>query len=639
MCGFTGFWQLSSADNNESKATLARMADSLEHRGPDNRGFWFDDQAGICLAHRRLSILDLSQSGHQPKVSPSGRWIIVFNGEIYNHLELRDELNRSLNASSWCGSSDTETILSSLDAWGVVGTVQRLVGMFSFAVWDRKLRSLSLVRDRFGEKPLYYGWQQGAFLFGSELKALQQHPLFVKHIDRTSLAIYFRHNAIPSPYSIFSGIYKLPPGSYLTLSFEQLLSQNLPETCPYWTLANIIEEGKNTPFLHDEVAAVEVLEDLLIQAVSGQMMADVPLGAFLSGGIDSSLITALMQSISSSPVKTFSIGFTNPKFNEAVYAKDVANYLGTDHTELYVTSDDALSVVPLLPSIYDEPFADSSQIPTYLVSKLAKSSVTVTLSGDGGDELFGGYSRYFYAHHLWSVINSIPFQLRKPLGNLLFSILSLGFERASLGSKVDRFAKLLSTPDFLSCYQDLVSHWKSSSELILGSFETDSYLADKSEFAGLSIFEQMMALDSVSYLPTDILAKVDRAAMALSLETRIPLLDHRVAEFAWSLPLPLKARGNTGKWILRQLLYKYVPRELVDRPKTGFGIPIDTWLRGPLRVWANDLLNPSFIRKNGYLNSNVVDKAWNDHLSGRSNNGYLLWDILMWQSWCLSNGI
>jgi len=575
--------------------------------------------------------------------SASGRYEIVFNGEIYNHRTLRATLEAAAFGVPWRGHSDTETLLAAIEAWGLQRALQHCVGMFALALWDRNSRRLSLARDRAGEKPLYYGRVGTAFVFGSELKALQAHPAFHGEVDRGCLALYLRHCYIPEPLSIFKGIQRLPAGSILEV--DEFGSFCTPE--PYWNLHSVVEAGQRAPFGGSDREAIDMLERVLVDAVAKQMEADVPLGAFLSGGIDSSLVVALMQRQSARRVRTFTIGFTEPEYDESAHARAVAQHLGTDHTEFRVTPAESMAVIPRLATMYDEPFADSSQIPTFLVAQLARRHVTVSLSGDGGDELFGGYNRYVWARRVWGAGRLLgPLRgasarsLRALNPETWTRVLALGkpflpsrWRAAQPGDKIHRIADLLdcSQPEL---YRMLVSHWMHPSDLVLGSAEPASPLTQLMAQTGTRCFEeQMMWWDFMTYLPGDILVKVDRAAMAVSLETRVPLLDHRVIEFAWSLPLNMRVRAGEGKWLLRQLLSKYVPRALTDRPKTGFGVPLDGWLRGPLRDWAESLLDDSRLRDEGFLNPAPVRRAWLDHVSGRRNRAHWLWDILMFQSW------
>ena len=644
MCGIAGFWR-TKRGAEEPLEILDRMGAALAHRGPDDSGTFHDGVTGIGLAFRRLSILDLSPEGHQPMYSTSGRYVIIFNGEVYNFQEIRSELA----SRAWRGHSDTEVMLAAIEQWGVERAIRRFVGMFAVALWDREQRKLYLVRDRLGIKPLYYGYVEGDLVFGSELKAIRQYPDFQPHIDRDVLSLYLRHNYVPSPHCIYKGLYKLQPGHVLTLSS----GQTAPESHPFWSVEDVTKEGLRSPFAGSEAEAIEQLRHELLAAVRLRMIADVPLGAFLSGGIDSSTVVALMQAQSSRPVKTFTIGFHEDRYNEATYARRVAAHLGTDHTELYLTPQDALNVVPLLPSMFDEPFSDSSQIPTFLVSKLARESVTVSLSGDGGDELFGGYDRYLLTKRRWNLVRQIPAPARRVAAAVLRTVPAAGIDRSfhflrwavpnklrllSPGSKAHKLAAILSVGSPEALYYQALSHWESPTEVVRNSREPRTVLESISESSWpANIEEVMMLIDQVNYLPDDILTKVDRASMAVSLEARVPLLDHRVVEFAWKLPLHFKIRKGCSKWILRQILYKYVPPELVERPKMGFGVPIDSWLRGPLREWAEDLLSVRSLEQHGLLNAHPIRLKWQEHLSGVRNWQYLLWDILAFQDWFRHN--
>lgn len=653
MCGFAGFLNLNGGLNADMACSVASsMAAALRHRGPDDEGVWEDAAHGIALAHRRLAILDLSPEGRQPMVSACGRYVIAFNGEIYNHVEIRGELENTFLSKKgkggvrWRGHSDTEVMLAAIAHWGLEAALGRFVGMFAFALWDRHDKALHLARDRFGEKPLYYGRMGNALLFGSELKALRQHPAWRGEIDRGALALYMRHNYIPAPYSIYKGVYKLPPGTFLTFD-AQSWGEAVPHT--YWSARKMAETGAAHPYSGTESEAVESLDNLLRTAVSGQMAADVPLGAFLSGGVDSSLVVALMQAQNSRPVKTFTIGFSETQYNEAEHAKAVAHHLGTQHTELYVTPSDARDVVPQLAEIYDEPFADSSQIPTFLVAQLARQHVTVSLSGDGGDELFGGYNRYLWADRIWRKMRFVPRAGRVLLAHALtalpsrtwdslFQFAPPGLRQRTPGDKLHKLAALLPASSPEQIYLNLVSHWKSPTSVVLGSHEPLTLLTDPACRTALPGFiQRMMYLDAVSYLPDDILVKVDRAAMAVSLESRTPLLDHRVAEFAWRLPLSMKILEGQGKWPLRQVLYRYVPPSLIERPKMGFGVPIGAWLRGPLINWAEDLLDETRLREEGFFDPLPIRKKWEEHLSGRRNWQHCLWNVLMFQEWLGKN--
>ena len=649
MCGFSGFlsprW---SRDEAASAAVLADMRNAIRHRGPDSNGQWFDGEHGIGFAHARLAIVELSPAGAQPMHSSSGRFVVIYNGEVYNHMDLRRELETAGRAPNWRGHSDTETLLAGFEAWGTGPTLKRAIGMFAFALWDRQRRELVLARDRIGEKPLYYGWQgsgpNAAFLFGSELKALARHPAFEREIDRDSLAQFMRYSYVAAPRSIYRGIGKLAPGSYLTLSAGEVE----PSIEAYWSAEEAVRAGIGDRLELDDEEAVDRLETLLMDAVGKQMMSDVPLGAFLSGGVDSSTIAALMQAQSSQPVRTFSIGFNEPAFNEAEHAKAVARHLGTDHTELYLSSDDALELVPRIASVYDEPFADSSQIPTFLVCQMARRDVTVALSGDAGDELFGGYGRYHSAERFWQRASRLPQPLQSALGTALkfvparaWSSFGRAFGRgqwsgnefSTFGQLVYKGAGLLPARGATSVYVDMGSQWKEPSALVRGGREPASRLiAEHAELNGHPV-ETMMALDLQTYLPDDILVKVDRAAMAVSLETRVPLLDHRVVEYAWKLPYRLKVRDGETKWALRRLLYRHVPKALIERPKKGFSVPLQDWLRGPLRDWTEDLLDEKRIRGEGYLESAPLRAAWATHLRRDLNLQYPLWNALMFESW------
>jgi asparagine synthase (glutamine-hydrolysing) len=610
------------------------MSATLTHRGPDDAGSWVDAGAGVALGHRRLSILDLSAAGHQPMISADGRHVLAFNGEIYNFRVLRDRLRAS--GSRFRGDSDTEVLLEAIAAWGVRRAIDAAVGMFAFAVWDRERRELTLARDRMGEKPLYYGLVSGTFLFASELKALRKHPRWGGEIDRAALTLFMRHNYVPSPYTIHRGIQKLPAACTLRVEWGTRPTVRHPE--PYWSIPVGSREA-TLPRADGEV--VDRLEVLLRQAIRDQIVADVPVGAFLSGGIDSSTVVALMQQESSRPVRTFTIGVHDSATDEAPDARTIAAHLGTDHTEVYVTSDDALQTIPRLSEIYDEPFADSSQIPTLLVASTARRSVTVALSGDGGDELFGGYPRYIRGPFLASRVSRVPRAFRRSLASLLASgpvtsgVKSLfhgtGTTRAE---RLIRLAEVLEADSPLGAHRALLSNWIQPADLVLGGSEPPTALTSPAASPPHRSFaERMLLADSVSYLPDDLLVKVDRAAMAVSLETRLPMLDHRLVEFAWGLPWHMKVRDGQLKWVLRQVLHRYVPKALVDRPKRGFGVPVDRWLRGPLRAWASDLLQPERIRAEGYFRPDIVTRRWQEHLAGASDWSYPLWTLLMFQDW------
>ena len=640
MCGIVGFcfWRLHSTP---TVSLLKAMTGAISHRGPNNSGYWIDAEAGIALGHRRLSIIDLSPAGHQPMESASGRYMIAYNGEIYNHHDIRRDLETTGAAPDWRGHSDTEVLLAAIDRWGIETALAKLNGMFAFALWDRQERSLWLARDRLGEKPLYYGFAaDGAFLFGSELKALAVWPGLRPEVDREALSLYLRHNYVPAPWSIWQGIRKLPPAHVLCLRAGD---HELPSPRPYWDFTRVAVEGARNP-LPDAPERVDELEALLMDAVALRMEADVPLGAFLSGGIDSSTIVALMQAQSAKPVRTFSIGFHEKAYNEAAHAAAVARHLGTDHTELYVTPEDALAVIPKLPGIWDEPFSDSSQIPTFLVSEMTRRHVTVSLSGDAGDELFGGYNRYFIGMRLWDALSGVPLPVRRLAARILRLSFAAGVAGAinalvperwrhkSLADRLPKLAEFLEHSSPSDVYRALISHWKDPASIIVDGREPETVLS--ADGPGFPDFRQtMMYLDTLTYLPDDILAKVDRASMAVSLEARVPFLDHRVVEFAWRLPLSAKIRGGSGKRILRDVLYRHVPRHLIDRPKMGFGVPIDDWLRGPLRDWAESLLDEKRLREEGFFDPAPIRKLWNEHQTGRRRWHYYLWDVLMFQAW------
>ena len=623
MCGIAGFVGPTGVQDAHCAALARRMADAIRHRGPDDGGEWVDASTGIGLGHRRLSVVELSSAGHQPMVSCCGRFVIAFNGEIYNHLELRRELDgyripdRENATHAWRGRSDTETLLTGFSCWGVKTTLEKAVGMFAFAVWDREQRVLTLARDRLGEKPLYYGRNNGVLLFGSELSALKAHPAFVGDIDRRAVSLLLRHNYIPAPYSIYSGILKLPPGTFVKFDSEaRAVAPAQPEPQAYWLASEMIRDGLEHRFAGDDSEATTALDRLLHEAVQRQMMTDVPLGAFLSGGVDSSLVVALMQAHSSRPVQTFAIGFHEGRYDEATHSKAVARHLGTAHVELYVTPGQAMQVIPTLPQIYDEPFADSSQIPTYLLSVLARQHVTVSLSGDGGDELFCGYDRYVQADRLWRWLHRIPVPLRSnvaralsgvPAGawNLLLTpmlaVLPRRYRQWNAGDKLLKLSEVLAAGSAETFYREFVSHWRKIESVVIGGADPETALTNAYGASIGTFIEGMMAADTLSYLPDDILVKVDRAAMATSLETRV--------------------------------LYKYLPKVLIERPKMGFGVPLGAWLRGPLRAWAEELLDESRLTQQGYFHPAPIRRRWHEHLSGRRNWAPHLWNVLMFQGW------
>lgn len=644
MCGISGYFTLPrSRSSDQMAAEVTRMTDAINHRGPDDAGTWVDAETGITLGHRRLAILDPSPFGHQPMTSANGRYVIVFNGEIYNFQQLRAELEPL--GHSWRGHSDTEIMLAAFLQWGVLEATRRFNGMFAFALWDKQDRVLHLGRDRLGEKPLYYGWVGDTLVFGSELKAIRQFPGFESAINRDALCSHIRFSYIPDPYCIYQGIQKLPPASLITLRSPT----DQPKPQLYWSLHHVIEHGLDHPFTGSETQAIDTFESLLHDAVGMRMISDVPLGAFLSGGVDSSLIVAMMQKQSARPVRTFTIGFDVSDYNEAKFAKKVATHLGTDHTEMYVTAKDALEAIPLMPTLYDEPFSDPSQIPTYLVCQMARQHVTVALSGDAGDELFGGYERYFMGRSLWDKFAWMPPALKKltagtlralppsvlnSLGTLARPLLPQRFKKAALGDKLHKLAEVIAAPGLESLYLTLMSHWKQPEQIVIGGHDPQTSITDTSAWPRVSDFtHRMMHLDMETYLPGDILTKVDRAAMGVSLEGRIPLLDTKLIEFAWTVPYSMKVRQGRGKWLLRETLYRHVPKKLIDRPKRGFGVPMELWLRGELRDWAEDLLSEARLKREGYFHPAPIRQKWQEHLSGTRNWHFHLWDILMFQAW------
>ena len=655
MCGLLGFMG-GRVDADTNELLLRRMCATLIHRGPDDEGVWFNNELRIGLGHRRLSVLDLSSAGHQPMISASERYVIVFNGEIYNHLNLRSQLQEVAYKESivpfsekkgikWHGHSDTETLLAGIEIWGLETTLKKTIGMFAIALWDQQTHTLTLARDRMGEKPLYYGWQgnsnERVFLFGSELNALKVHPAFVAEIDRSALCLMMRHSYIPAPYSIYQGIAKLEAGCLLSVS----LAQPKPTIWKYWNTVDVAQAGLAHPFEGTADEAVDALEILAKDAIHQQMIADVPLGAFLSGGIDSSTVVALMQAQSMRPIKTFTIGFNENQYNEAVHAKTVAQHLGTVHTELYVSPQQAREVIPLLPHLYNEPFADSSQIPTFLVSQLAKQHVSVSLSGDAGDELFCGYSRYRITQNLWRKLELIPVSIRVLIAKGISAVSSSAWDSlagiipgarhyAALGDKMHKGAGVLSSRSVNELYLGMISHQRNPANWVIGGQEPPTYLTGQHpELEELNAVELMMVLDTICYLPDDILVKIDRASMGVSLESRVPFLDHRIIEFAWSLPLNFKLRDDQTKWPLRQVLYRHVPQELIDRPKMGFSIPLNAWLLGPLREWAETLLDETRLRQEGYFYPAPIRQMWSEHLNGKKNWMTQLWNVLMFQAW------
>ena len=639
MCGIAGYVGKTSYPYN----CLDEMAKAINHRGPDDRGTWCDEDEGIGLAHARLSILDLSSAGHQPMHSVSKNFVLVFNGEIYNHKVLRSELEL-IAQRNWLGHSDTETLLAAIDYWGLEKTLKKAKGMFAIALWDKRNKNLSLARDRIGEKPLYYGWVNDQFVFASELKSIKKFPKFKNLIDRNSLALFLRFNSIPAPHSIYQDIYKLEPGQIVQLNAESKKVKKFN----FWSTEEVYNKGNLSQVSGTPKEIVDQLEVVLSKAVSSQMQSDVPLGAFLSGGIDSSTIVALMQSQSDSQVNTFTIGFNAKEYDEAKHARMVANHIGTNHFEMYVSERDALDIIPNLPNIYDEPFADSSQIPTYLVSKFAKQEVTVALSGDAGDELFGGYNRYVFAEKMFSKIMRGPISIRQLISSAIFTMTEekwntllnnfLSERFSDIGHKLHKVANVLPAKSIRDMHFKLVSQIHNPSDWLLNANEYKTSLNDDTKrFVELNPIEQMMAYDLVTYLPTDILTKVDRAAMAVSLETRVPFLDLNVIEFSASLPMEFKIRNGVTKWALREVLYKHVPKDLIERPKMGFGVPLAEWLRGPLQDWAESLLDEKRLHQEGFFDVEFVRNKWLEHLSGKRNWHHQLWNVLMFQAWLEKN--
>jgi len=636
MCGITGFWELTNSDTyNDLTSVVTRMMNTIRHRGPDDSGAWVDEESRIALGFRRLAIIDLSPTGHQPMLSTNERYVMIFNGEIYNYAELKSQLDSA--GYIFRGTSDTEVMLAGILEWGLEESFMRFNGMFAIALWDRREKRLHLIRDRIGVKPLYYGWAGNTLIFGSELKSLTAHPDFKPEVDRQSLTLYLRYGYIPTPYSIYQGVKKLEPGTILT--FDQGKSQADGSRIRYWSAREAVEQGLQNPFHGDDREAVVELDRLLKESVRDRMIADVPLGAFLSGGIDSSTIVAMMQVQSTRPVKTFTIGFQEVGYNEAKYAKEVATHLNTNHTELYVSPHDAVDVIPQLPSMFDEPLGDSSQIPTYLVSKLAREHVTVSLSGDGGDELFGGYSRYLRSLNVWNVVGRVPSVARNFAGTVFESASNLNWHRivphGGLATRFFHLSEVTKARNADELYLKFNSNWEQPGQVVIGGHEPPLFHMAPGNSQLLPEFAQrMMYVDFQTYLPDDILVKLDRASMATSLEGRVPFLDdHRVVEFAWQLPLHMKIRWGQGKWILRQVLYQYVPEKMIDRPKKGFGVPIDSWLRGPLRDWAENLLDENRLRSEGYFNPEPIRKRWVEHVRGQKNWQYSLWYVLIFQDW------
>ena len=646
MCGLSGFLDNNLSRSSESlKALSHKMCSTLVNRGPDDFGSWVDQKSGIAMSHRRLAIQDTSLAGHQPMVSRSSRYVIVYNGEIYNYRILRRELKKT--GYIFSGQSDTEVLLAAIEIWGLNMALSKFIGMFAFALWDRSNRELYLARDRVGEKPLYYGFFGNVLLFGSELKALEIHDSFIKKINRDAISLLLRYNYIPAPYSIYDNVYKVKPGTFLAIK-PQKQKISITEHV-YWSFRNIVKRERPNNKINNYEEAMLSVKDTLTESIRGQMIADVPLGAFLSGGIDSSLVVSIMQSLSSNRIKTYTIGFDYSEHNEAYDAKSIANYLGTEHTELYVTASQALDVIPKIPNIFDEPFADSSQIPTYLISELARTDVTVSLSGDGGDELFGGYNRYHQGYSTWKNLSRMPYPINYICSEIIHSInpdkwnilynylgkyIANRKDHKNIGDKLYKMADIVKINNPQDMYSSLISFWSNTEEVVLNSSEPMSIPRDYDNWIGsLDDRENMMFLDTISYLPDDILTKVDRSSMAVSLESRAPFLNHSVIELSQRVPIEMKIKNGQGKWILRNILNDFIPSNLIDRPKTGFGIPIAEWLRGPLKEWAESLIDSSRLKDDGYFNPALITDMWKKHISKNRNYGHHLWSILMFQAW------
>ena len=648
MCGIAGLFRPGGGEEGQLAATARSMTEALAYRGPDAAGFWTNAAAGVAFGHRRLAVIELSEAGAQPMRSDCGRFTITFNGEIYNFIDLRAELEAAGAAPNWRGHSDTETLLYAIRHWGVEKALQRASGMFAFALWDERDRTLTLARDRFGEKPLFYGWCGGDLVFASELKALAKHPAWSPTLDRAAMTSFMRYAYVPAPSTIWSGFKKLPSACCVTFAANVSYGA-LPAPRPYWSMRETVIAGQAAR-ITDEHEAVAKLQRLLSLAIKRQCLSDVPLGAFLSGGIDSSTIVALMQAQRSQPVRTFTIGFSEAEFDEAADARKVAAHLGTSHTELYVDPQTARNVIPKLPTMYDEPFADSSQIPTHLVSAMARQHVTVALSGDAGDELFGGYNRHIWGRNLNAQFGAMPAALRRALAAFLRAVspepvgafarvasplLPARFNVRRAGDQVAKLARIVGSPSLDHMYRELCSIDDDPAQTILQGEEVSSWSDDEmgKVAAELDPLDRMTLADSLSYLTDDILQKVDRAAMAVALETRVPFLDKDVVELSARIPAHMKVRDGRGKWLVRQVLYQHVPADLVDRPKTGFSIPIDEWLRGPLKSWASDLLSPARLQAQKLFNAKRVADRMAEHMSGRRNHGYWLWNVLMAQAW------
>ena len=649
MCGIAGVWDPAMCDRVALDELAKAMGDAIVHRGPDSGGVWSAPERGYAVAHRRLAILDLTPDGHQPMASRDERYIVAFNGEIYNFNDIRKDLEAERSYIGR-GHSDTEVLVEAIAAWGIDTAVNKAAGMFAIAVWDNQDQVLTLIRDRIGKKPVYFGWLEGGgFVFASELKALWQHPRLKREICRNALTEYLRYCYVPGSMSIYQNIYKLPAGTSMRMDAEgaSLVAPSGQDVHarikPYWSIQTAVDQGQANPFTGNDNEAIDELERFLGEAVDCRMISDVPLGAFLSGGVDSSVVVAMMQKISSTPVRTFSIGYDHKHYNEAEFARDVAKHLGTDHTEFIVSAQDAQAVIPDLPTYYNEPFADSSQIPTFLVSKLARGHVTVALSGDGGDEVFGGYNRHLVAPRIWARIKRLPYPARIAIASMLnavsprtwdcaIAMSPLRNRYALVGDKIHKIARLMPSADMAQLYRSVCSIWQDPARVVLGGSD-QPYSGKGLNLLGGDFTQWMKQRDMETYLTDDIMTKVDRASMAVSLEARAPLLDHRLIEWAWRLPVEMNIRDGQGKWVLRQVLYRHIPQTLIDRPKMGFGIPIVDWLRTDLRDWAESLLDERRLAQEGFFDPKPIRKLWDQHLSNARNAQLDLWAILMFQAW------
>ena len=638
MCGFVGLLKNRICDSDIHY--LREMSRSIKHRGPDSSGLW-SDNTNIGISHQRLSIIDLTPSGYQPMISKSGRYVLAFNGEIYNHRFIKRELNSAFMNIEWKGTSDTEILLTAIDKWGLYKSLNKITGMFAFSLWDKKEKLLYLARDRIGEKPIYYGWQKDTFLFGSDIQGIKSHPSFENKIDSNSLSLMLRFNYVPSPNSIYKNLKKLEPGSFLQVSIVKRDIQKKN----YWSAAKTANNNLSNLFSGSELEAIELLDINLSETVKNQMLSDAPIGGFLSGGIDSSIICSLMQKNSIEPINTFSIGFNEKTYDEAQYAKLISDYLGTNHHELYLSPQDAMKIIPELQMAYSEPFADVSQIPTMIISDLAKDYVKVALTGDGGDELFGGYNRYLITKRIWKKISMFGKPIRSFIANFILSygirtimkIEKLNFSEKyinNFSAKISKGLEVLDSDDIFDLYINITSNSRNPSKVLLGNSSKEKlYGVEKLNLQNFSDVEKMMIMDIVNYLPDDILVKLDRATMHYSIEARAPFLDHNIFEFAWSLPLNFKLNNSENKVVLRRLLSKYLPNELIHKPKRGFSVPIGIWLRGPLKNWAEHQLNQKRLNDEGFFNPKVILNLWKEHLEERFNHEKLLWSILMFQSW------